>query len=301
MKKYNILLIACVLSLCAFGQPISTQLITPNKIWNIESALDCPTEGYEIKDCLCLIGTIAIKVGNIKTFNEKEYYELLYNGGVVNYVREEGKKVFFYVEECNKEYLMYDFDLNVGDEILLVDPLHPTSIFNQDNPCELTEDDMYYYQYKVIEVDSVEYNNVKRKMMKLETVRGQDIWVEGIGCMQGINYKAGTFRVGAALQLKDCYESNELIFVNEFWRFCLETSINNIQPNLITVFVDEQNILHITGAHTIPLTIYDTQGRRIQSIVPDSDDYKKNISALPKGVYIIANKEKSINFKIVIK
>ncbi len=74
-----------------------------------------------------------------------------------------------------------------------------------------------------------------------------------------------------------------------------------MQPNLITVFVDEQNILHIANAQNISLTIYNMQGQAIQSVIPDNNSYKKNISALPKGVYIIANKEKSINFKIATK
>jgi hypothetical protein len=309
MKKYYFVLIVCMLSLYSWGQTVSTQLITPNKIWNVEHITDCYTEQGETTDCLCLISTETITVRDTKTYNGKEYYELFSdspsdafpNGRVVNYVREEGKKVYFYVEECNTEYLLYDFGLNVGDEVLLVDPQYQFSWSNQDNACELTEDELHNFQYTVIEVDSIEYNNIKRKMLKVESARGQDIWVEGIGCMRGINHKIGTFMVGAAHQLKDCYEANELIFENEIARSCIKTALSNVQPDLITVFIDEQNILHIANAQNIPLTIYNMQGHTIQSVVPDSKDYKKDISALPKGVYIIANRERGVNFNIVLK
>jgi len=53
MKKYYFLLIALILSLYAFGQPVSTQLITPNKVWHIEHAMDCYSITGEITDCFC--------------------------------------------------------------------------------------------------------------------------------------------------------------------------------------------------------------------------------------------------------
>jgi len=310
MKKYTVLLIALMLSLCVFGQSVSTQLITPNKIWHIESGSACPAG--DGTGCFCYYGLQTIKVGNTKTFNGKEYYELFTDeptvlfpdGHVVTYVREEEKKVFFYAEDCDKEYLMYDFGLNVGDEIFLADPLLPTSIDNQDNPCELTEVDMNLYKFKVTKVDSIEYNQVKRKMLRLENnyPHRYDIWVEGIGAMRGITYHRAQQRTGVK-QLKDCYESDELIFVNENPEFCWasSTGVNNIQQNLINIFTDEKNILHIVNAKDIPLTIYDVQGQKNQFVFPISDNYQTNISFLPKGLYIVSNKIRNINCKIVIK
>ncbi|MDR2927867.1 MAG: hypothetical protein LBV41_06685 [Cytophagaceae bacterium] len=201
-------------------------LITPDKVWNIEFGYACP-DGDET-GCFCYGGLQTIKVGNTKTFNGEEYYELLSVNSnqqwkIITYVREESEKVFFYAEDCDKEYLMYDFNLNTGDEIFLADPLNPTSNYQHDNPCELTEYDKREYHYKVIEVDSIEYNQVKRKMLKLESNMhpySPDIWVEGIGCMRGIIYRSATHQTGVK-QLKDCFESGELFFVNENPEFCL--------------------------------------------------------------------------------
>ena len=286
------------------------QTITQGKIWHIESGGSC-LEADETF-CFCYAGLQTIKTGNIRIFNGKEYYELLtdsppnnhHQGNVITYVREEGKRVFFYAESCDKEYLMYDFNLNVGDEISLVDPLYPMSIVDYENPCELTEEDMYLYQFKVTEVDSIEYNHVKRKRLRLENhyPYRYDSWVEGIGCMRGITYHRAQ-QITGVKQLKDCYESDELIFVNENPEYCWAstTIVNTILQNLINIFTDEKNMLHIVNAKDIPLFIYDVQGRRIQSIFPANDNYEINMSFLLKGVYIVSNEIKNINFKIVIK
>jgi hypothetical protein len=82
--------------------------------------------------------------------NEKKYYELLedywyWREKILTYVREEKGQVFFYVQNCDKEYLMYDFNLKVGDEVYLVDPLYFLS-YNFNNHCELTEDEMNSYK-----------------------------------------------------------------------------------------------------------------------------------------------------------
>jgi len=311
MKTPSLLFIFALLwtsSLSLSAQAIQT--ITPGKVWHIESGFACPAGNSGF--CLCYYGLDTIKIGNIKVFNGKEYYELLTGDGTLypsfkyaaSYVREEGQKVFFYTEKCDKEYLMYDFNLNVGDEVFLADPLYPVSYFNLENPCELTEDDMYRYQFKVTEVDSIEYNQVKRKMLRLEnhSPYRYDIWVEGIGCMRGITYHTAQ-QISGAHQLKDCYEVDELIFINENpeYDWCWTTAIDDVRQDLISIFTDEKSILYVVNAENIPLTIYDLQGREIQSFSPDNNNYQINISFLSKGLYIISNKVKDINVKVILK
>jgi len=274
---------------------LSGQTIKQDKKWNIEwGNLLCP--GPVMEPCFCYGGITTIKTGNIKIFNDKEYYQIAHT-----YVREEEKKVFFYVEDCDKEYLLYDFGLNLYSEVVLVDPYHPTSFFDFENPCELTEEDIFYLTYKVTELDSIE----KRKSFKLESLNDPyyyEIWVEEIGSMSGIIYNTSPFMVGGVKQLKDCYESDELFFVNENPRWCLDySSIYNVSQVLIEGFIDNKNIFHIFNAENVPFIIYDLQGRKIKSFSPDCDNYKINISFAKKGLYIISNKEKNINFKVVVK
>ena len=196
-------------------QPLG-QTITPNKIWNIESGYPCPEADETF--CFCYYGLQTIKVGNTKIFNGKEYYELLseipnQQWKVLTYVREEGEKVFFYIEYDNEECLMYDYGLNIDDEITLKLPWLP----------DITD------TFKVTEIDSIDYNGIKRKRIRLENLimnHRYDYWVEGIGCMRGITYLASAHIGGGVSQLKDCYESNELIFVNENPEYCWVSTTN---------------------------------------------------------------------------
>lgn len=289
--KITLLVLFVYCSIALFGQTI-----TPNKVWHIESGYPCPNG--DGTGCFCLYGLQTIKVGNTKTFNEKEYYELLSDNvnqqwQVITYVREEEKKVFFYDIDDDEEYLMYDYDLNIGDEIVLRLPQYPHSIITD--------------AFKVITIDSIEYNGIKRKRLCLEnliTIHRYDYWVEEIGCMRGITYLASAYISGGVSQLKDCYESNELIFVNENPEFCfakIPDAINEVLQDSIHVFPDENNVLHILNAKDIPLIIYDIQGREIQSVFPDNNNYGTDISFLSKGLYIVSNKIQSINFKIAVK
>jgi len=212
MRKKIVILVAVVFLNAINVQSQTT--ITPGKVWHIESGFACPYG-------LCCTGIHTIKTDSIRVFNGKAYYELFsdvsYGGYVVTYAREDSGRVFFYTQSCDKEYLMYDFNLNVGDTVFLVDPQHPTSFYNQSNPCELTVSDSNEYKFVVVDVDSIEYNQVKRKMLKLNSIRRPayyDVWVEGIGCMRGITYHVAQHITGVR-QLKECYESDTLIFVNE--------------------------------------------------------------------------------------
>jgi hypothetical protein len=230
MKKITLSIL--VLFFCATS--LYAQTITPDKSWHIEYGYACP----EMHDgCCCYSGTTTIKTGDIRTFNGKEYYELLEGDSetkVITYVREENGKVFFYVEDCDKEYLLYDYNLNIDEDVYLVHPRFPYSQVNGD--CELTAvDSNYFCRFKVTDVDEIEYNGVKRKRLKLESYYNQyayDYWVEGIGNMTGITCQV---EMSGMHQLKDCYVSDELIFVNENPRFCWVAAIVNSNSTWTTL------------------------------------------------------------------
>jgi len=311
MKKVIFIPLFLALSYCViYGQTTTTgtkspylQTITLDKVWHIESGFWCPWG-----DCPCYGGLITMKIGNKKIFNEKEYYELLKSYQqqwiVVTYLREEEGKVFFYVEDCDKEYLMYDFTLNVGEEVFLIDPLYPFSLVNQENPCELTEDELYWeYKFKVTQIDEIEYNQVKRKRVKLSFYHYEerhDIWVEGIGGMDGITFTVSTQMTGSRC-LKSCYESDDLIFEQVSPCCWTHLAINDIPQDLTRIFTDENNMLHIVNAKGISLMLYDLQGRKIKSIFPESDNVILNLSCLPRGMYIVVNQIKNITRKVIIK
>ncbi|MCL2041011.1 MAG: hypothetical protein FWG84_03085 [Bacteroidales bacterium] len=199
--------------------------LAPDKVWHIEYGYPCP-EGEGI-GCHCFAGIQTIKIGDITTFHGIEYYELLTDTPnpeweVITYVREKDRRMYFYVESCDKEYEMYDFNRQPGYNISYIDPLYPFSLFNLDNPCELTEEDLDLHKYFFTGEKIIEYDGVKRKWLQLDhqwPSDQYDIWVEGIGSMRGITYQV-TQQLTEVHQLKDCYEAGELIFVNEEPQYC---------------------------------------------------------------------------------
>ena len=196
--------------------------IVPNKTWYIEHGFTCP-EGLEI-GCPCYLGAETITIGNFHFFNDKKYYELITDSPdqpeqyVVTYVGEDNGRVVFYVEDCDKEYLLYDYNLNVSDVVFLVDPRFPFLWFNPENPCEFTEEEELglFFKGTVTNIDVIEYDGVPRKRLKVKHLYMDmyDYWIEGIGNIQGITWPTQIDKPGFH-QLIDCYESGELIFENE--------------------------------------------------------------------------------------
>jgi hypothetical protein len=111
--------------------------------------------------------------------------------------------------------------LNIGDEVYLVDALYPHSFYN-DDPCEFTENEMNYFKCKITDIDVIVYNQIPRKRLRVDHYypHCHDYWIEGIGSMRGITYQVSSQMAGAVHQLKDCYESDKLIFVSENPEFC---------------------------------------------------------------------------------
>ena len=268
--------------------------IVPDRIWHIEYGYSCPAG--EVVGCYCYKGLQTIKIGNVKTFNNIDYYELLSNKSnqqweLLTYVREQERRVYFYVESCDKEYLMYDFNLVSGFHVSFVNPLHPFSLFNQENPCELTEEDLNLHEYFVTQEDKIEYHGVKRKRLTLDhqwPSNQTDIWVEGVGSMRGITYLV-TQQMSEVHQLKDCYEGDKLIFVNENPEYCWLEDTVGIQNH---VFVDAYKTLYPNPAKDYlhfkteqQFEIIDMQGKML--LKSEKTTKSININHLKTGLYFI--------------
>jgi hypothetical protein len=188
---------------------------------------------------------------------------------------------------------MYDFDLQTGDKVILRDYLVTECDLNEQGETEQGES----YIYTVTEVDSVVYNQVKRKYLKLQGAM-ELFWIEGVGDIMGLLYHSVAW-TGVAPQLKDCYVGDELFFLNDNPEYCFETTgIDDVNYDTRCIFVDEKKILHISNAKNTLLHIYDVQGRKLQTVYPDSDNYETDISILSRGSYIIGNKKFHTKFLI---
>jgi hypothetical protein len=131
---------------------------------------------------------------------------------------------------------------------------------------------------------------------------GNDIWIEGVGSLRGITYHS-TQQISGVHQLKDCYESDELIFTNENPFFCFigqRTEINytNSNDNKVYVILNGTN-LHMVNAENMPLDFYTIQGIYVKTIIPDSNNYQIDISDWKNGLYVIRNKSHNLKLKML--
>lgn len=295
-NKITILQLVTAMCICAIS--LKGQMITPDKVWHVEQGMAC-AESYD--GCFCYTGTTTIKVGNTRTFDGKDYYEIISstNGSddeITTHVREEGDKVFFYA--CGHEYLMYDFGVDVGDEIYLANPYHLHLLENGNNCHDLTDSD--YSKFTVTGIDTIEYANISRKRITLlpPTSEIPEYWIEGIGCIRGL-YFTIVHNMSGAKMLKDCYVSDMLVFENEYPEFTWCTDdINDNVADKIEAFVDANNILHITNVKDLYLSIYNLQGQLMRSFVPDSNDFYMNIASFPSGLYVIKCNDNNESIKV---
>ena len=301
-KNIFISLLVATINICCFNIAISQnlQMITPGKVWHVEVGGGSCAEMHD--GCFCYITTITISVGNIHTFDGKDYFEIISSeegqtDEITTYVREDGNKVFFYA--CEHEYLMYDFDVNVGDEIFLANPLLLHWAENGNNCHELTDSD--YSKFTVTAIDTIEYANISRKRITLLPPNSiiPEYWIEGIGCIRGLYFNV-VYNMSGAKMVRDCYESGELVFENENPEFtwCVTGIENDTEIDKIDAHIDSYNILHIVNAKDLCISIYNLQGQLIQTVVPDSNDFDINMSSFPTGMYVLNYDNMSKNIKL---
>jgi hypothetical protein len=265
-------------------------MIADNKVWHIDYGYSYPPCPSGL--CFCYWDLETVKTDGTVIFNDVEYTKIISvwssapnEWTTETYLREANKKVFFYSEKYGREFLMYDFNLQLGEQVVLWDYTLTETV--QEEP----------YTYTVTEVDSVIYNQVKRKYLKLQGEMHL-FWIEGVGDIMGLLYHSAAWS-GSASQLKDCYTGDDLFFLNDNPQYCfITTGIDPVDYSTPRIFIDEKKTLHISGAKNTLLHIYDLHGRKLQTLYPDSDHYETDISGLPSGLYIAGNMNTYIKFLI---
>jgi hypothetical protein len=152
--------------------------------------------------------------------NSSTYQKVANN---VGYIRLLNDKVYFRLERDSKEFLLYDFGLNVNDTVYCGFNL------NDGNDLDSTK-------YWVVQVDSVVLEDGKHKRLKMNYNPTSDYiasmdWIEGVGST--IHPFFSTISLGNPGGFSEllCFhlEGNK-IFQNSSYSDCeLATSINNIQ------------------------------------------------------------------------
>ncbi len=171
--KNKLLVLALLFSQLSFFAQDYETIVDNTKQWNVVHtmiAVDAPP--WENTSSTTYVYTL----GNTHEIGSFSYYEVLMNGGsTYTYIREDAQHKVYCIRESGEEFLLYDFDLDVGD----------------------TFDGEYYEGgWTVTAVETVFYAGANRKKITLDGVN-PDIWYEGIGSEKGLTF--------SGYECIDCY------------------------------------------------------------------------------------------------
>ena len=136
-------------------------------------------------------------------------------------MRQEQDKVYVYAEQLSPdEYILFDFGLNVGDEI---------SLFNDE-----------YAKMRVLDVQTVNVNGVDRRILSMSAYWDgfgfvdsvTDVWIEGIGCINGISSPDWWMAIGLQPLLVECCQDGEPILTYDFFTDKITPIYDSYQPFL---------------------------------------------------------------------
>ena len=235
------------------------------------------------------IKTLTTKFEGYTTIGENEYMNVYQKDTsttneyeLIGYMREEDNgKVYFY--DNDKEYLLYDFGMEVGDSIKIY--------WQQCYECET-----------YIRLDSITEEEIGGAMRKCYHTSSNEfgfwgapvVWVEGIGSLDGLFYPESMTAPGGYITTLLCYkEKGELVYMNEEFDDCIigntlseeevmtGTSISKVYPN------PGENILNIRTA--LPegrIEVYDILGKVVYK-----QDITEEVTKIPtegwaKGMYL---------------
>ncbi len=235
------------------------------------------------------IKTLTTKFEGYTTIGENEYMNVYQKDTsttneyeLIGYMREEDNgKVYFY--DNDKEYLLYDFGMEVGDSIKIY--------WQQCYECET-----------YIRLDSITEEEIGGAMRKCYHTSSNEfgfwgapvVWVEGIGSLDGLFYPESMTAPGGYITTLLCYkEKGELVYMNEEFDDCIigntlseeevmtGTSISKVYPN------PGENILNIrTVLPEGRIEVYDILGKVIYK-----HDITEEVTKIPtegwaKGMYL---------------
>lgn len=212
-----------------------------------------------------------------------------------NYCREEADKVYMWDASLNKEIILYDFNLNEGDSIVVQEPYH-------------------YVDSLALAVDSVRlvsYFGDERKTIYLSVygfMNGnswlcyEEAWIDAIGseyglcrniayCINGLNHDEQTICVSS---------SGNLLFQNPIYPDCYSASSNSVprvEQSNITLKVLPNPISSNSQIEILAdyhnggkVEVFNITGQVLTSqVVSQSQSFVKiNQSVLPSGLFVLS-------------
>lgn len=217
------------------------------------------------------------------------------------------KKVYITILEPQfaEDLLLYDFSLDVGDSIEMLNPITPFPtnggyfLLDSINMLPLGNGNYYrHFYFSPTPSNTVSTQNA--------------IWVEGVGSLSIINAPGGYPDINAVGHLSCSFKNSELFYSNL-------DSINACQPTILGIpemieslkdiqlfSKTEKNHFLLTNTQKVnSISVFGLTGKLIKAIAPkNQSNLNLDLSTFKSGIYILKVKQsnyKQKTFKVVIK
>jgi len=188
---------------CPIINDINAQRITnQNNSWNVVECINfggCNTNNFYIGEDTIINDKL------YKTFHQSNPLSSFSAFQIPDAIREDSlKSVYFYFSHSNREFLYYDFSLEVGDTAFI------------------ERDDHFILSFIVGEVDSIVLENgEKRKRIKDQNFWAGEQWIEGIGSNFGIIQTSYNNLISDVYPRLLCFNENDTLkYLNAEYDTC---------------------------------------------------------------------------------
>lgn len=267
MKKYLFYL----LTLLFFYQSSNAQtyqaLLDTNKLWNYYDTYFGPNPHY----------THLYRFTTDTTINGKKYFKPEVTIDSVNwftencFLREEDSTKRIYMLCNSNEDLLYDFSLNTGDSVTILNTLN-----SNNQPVTI----------HVVSIDSIQIDGFYRKIINTDF----STWIEGIGDINGL-LDPGDMSVGVALNLVCYYENWLLKYANPDYDSCFYSFLNvgeYATENQLLIRTIDQNSFIISSGETIDeVALINLLGEQVADFSVGACQFSIDLSAKAPGVYFV--------------
>ncbi len=258
------------------------EIVDSTKVWSVLTGHCHPeytvytTEMYRFSNDTLMDG----KMYKTVFISEDEQQEEWFFFG--SFVREENKKVY-YREYSGEEGLIYDFNLALGDTVVV------------NNPRAVSE-----VTLTLVEIDSVETSEGYHERWKLtnESFEEPEYWIKGIGSMAGIlNSTSNLFGGLCGTYILLCeQENNAAVYQNPDYEYCYydelivseeEAKTPNKMFDIRYRQTDKSLDLIFESKEEHHIFITDVKGRLITEKKSSEKQIRVSLAGQPKGLYII--------------
>ncbi len=269
-----------ILLLASTGVLFSQEIVDPAKLWSNMAEFCHPSGNTYSTDFIRFdIDTIIDDQIYQKVWisEDEEHQEWNFYGA---FIREKDGQVF-YREMFGEEGLIYNFNLEIGDSVIIDNPRTPGML-----------------KLFFTEIDSVEIANGYRERWKLvsNTYENSEYWIRGIGSQTGvINSGTGVYGglCGSYTLLCQKYD-DELIYQNPEYNSCyiLTTNVNNndMVQEQITLNYDRSSKtvkLQMEANQYQTVIISNLLGVIVEDQHTESTSVSFNLSKHPTGLYVV--------------